>query len=159
MQMCYLAPTIYAVSRTHFGQHTETQLLYHLPTLLNNCRTAFGADLSVAECEVAIMSQPAVFKAIQLSTLQFVTNEDLRGRNVLHIDSIATCLLDTDHLFTCLEAIDGARYNGFCNGQFVVAYLTNMVNEYMNPTLNCQNRDTLQRYVFWPSGLQVKEGN
>ena len=30
----------------------------------------------------------------------FVTDEDLRGRNVLHIDSIATCSLKTDHLFT-----------------------------------------------------------
>ena len=73
--------------------------------------------------------------------------------------SIVMCSLNTDHLFTCLEAVDGARYNGFCNGQIVVAYLTNMVNEYMNPTLNCQNRNTLQRYIFWPSGLQVKEGN
>ena len=29
----------------------------------------------------------------------FVTDEDLRGQNVLHIDSIATCSLETDHLF------------------------------------------------------------
>ena len=29
----------------------------------------------------------------------FVTDEDLWGRNVLHIDSIATCSLETDRLF------------------------------------------------------------
>ena len=61
--------------------------------------------LNTAGCDMmagmsSIMSQPAVFKAIQLSTLQFCNDEDLQGRNVLHIDSIATCLLETDHLFT-----------------------------------------------------------
>ena len=30
----------------------------------------------------------------------FVTDEEFRGRNILHIDPIATCSLETDHLFT-----------------------------------------------------------
>ena len=30
----------------------------------------------------------------------FATDEDLQGRNVLHIDPIATCSLETVHFFT-----------------------------------------------------------
>lgn len=105
-----LLGTNYVVSRTHFGQHTETQLLSHLPTLLSNYRTAFRAD------------PPAV--------LLYTRGTPCSG---------------------CTEAIDRTRYNVFRQGQFVVAYSTNMVNEYMNPTLNCQNRNTLRRY----SGINV----
>ena len=95
----------YAVSRTHFGQHTETQLLDHLPTLLTNYRNTHGAN------------PPAVL----LYT---------RG---------TPCS-------KCTQAIDNTRYNVFRHGQFIVAYSTNMVNNYMNPTLNCQNRNTMRRY-------------
>lgn len=102
--------TNYAVSRTHFGQHTETQLLSHLPTLLNNYRHTFGVN------------PPAV--------LLYTRGTPCSG---------------------CSVAIDNARYTVFRQGQFVVAYSTNMVNTYMNPTLNCQNRNTLRRL----SGIDV----
>ena len=36
--------TNYAVSRTRFGQHTETQLLSHLQTLINNYIMKFGVE-------------------------------------------------------------------------------------------------------------------
>ena len=94
----------YAVSRTHFGQHTETQLLRHLPTLLTNYRRRFRAN------------PPAVL----LYT---------RG---------TPCS-------KCTAAIDNTRFTVVRHGQFIVAYSTNMVNNYMNPTLNCQNRNTLRR--------------
>ena len=42
----------------------------------------------------------------------FVTDKDLRGRNVLHIDSIATCLLETDHLFTLHRSMSLYQING-----------------------------------------------
>ena len=42
------------------------------------------------------ISTPKVF--VSYKTV-FVTDEDLRGRNVLHIDSTAMCSLETDHFF------------------------------------------------------------
>ena len=42
------------------------------------------------------VSTPKVF--VSYKTV-FVTDEDLWGRNVLHIDSIAMCSPETDHLF------------------------------------------------------------
>ena len=41
----------------------------------------------------------------------FVTDEDLRGPNVLHIDSIATCSLETDHLFTLHRSMSLYKIN------------------------------------------------
>ena len=37
---------------------------------------------------------------VAIESTSFVTEEDLWGRNILHIDSIATCSLETDYLFT-----------------------------------------------------------
>ena len=42
---------------------------------------------------------------VSYKTDSFVTDEDLRGRNVLLIDSIATCSLEADHLFTLHRSI------------------------------------------------------
>lgn len=94
----------YAVSRPRHGQHTETQLLFHLPTLIHNYQVAFGAY------------PPAIL----LYT---------RG---------TPC-------YDCATAIALARNNIFPNGQFVVAYTTNRVNNYMTPTINCQNRRWLRQ--------------
>ena len=44
----------------------------------------------------------------------FVTDEDLRGRNVLHIDSIATCSLKTDLLFNFIYTWINAEYCVVC---------------------------------------------
>ena len=100
----------YAVSRTHFGQHTETQLLDHLPTLLTNYRNTHGAN------------PPAVL---------------LYTRGTPCSD--------------CTQAIVQARRSNFRQGQFIVAYSTNMVNKYMTRQINCENRNVLRGY----SGIDV----
>ena len=95
----------YAVSRTRFGQHTETQLLRLLPTLLNNYR-----------------NPPAV--------LLYTRGTPCSG---------------------CTQAIVQTRRRNFRQGQFIVAYSTNMVNKYMSPQVNCENRNVLRGY----SGIDV----
>lgn len=44
----------------------------------------------------------------------------------------------------CTRSILNARDNFLPRREFVVAYSENMFNRYMNPTLNCQNRNTLR---------------
>lgn len=99
----------YAVSRTHFGSHTEPQLLHHLSLLLSKYRTAYGMD------------PPAVL----LYT---------RG---------TPCSV-------CTNVIAAARHGLFTGRakQFVVAYSTNMVNRYMTPRINCENRNLLRMHNY-----------
>ena len=59
--------------------------------------------------------------------------------------------------FGCTQAIIQTQCNFFPQGQFIVAYLTNMVNNYMNPTINCKNRHNLWNnniavYCVWEPG-------
>lgn len=56
----------------------------------------------------------------------------------------------------CTDAISYARKYLFQNGQFIVAYTKNLVNSYMDPTLNCKNR-VLLRWYYEVSVLCVKE--
>ena len=48
----------------------------------------------------------------------------------------------------CTRAIARLRYFKYSGGQFIVAYSTNMINRYMSPIINCQNRQFLRNFAL-----------
>lgn len=60
----------------------------------------------------------------------------------------------------CTKAITNARNIVFTSGQFIVAYTTNMVNKYQDPTINCKNRKFLREkkvHVFCVKELESQK--
>ena len=59
----------------------------------------------LVEAHATVQSKEVIsFERTHSNRVSFVTDKDLWGRNVLHIDSIATCSLETDHLFIVQHA-------------------------------------------------------
>lgn len=49
--------------------------------------------------------------------------------------------------FECARAIARLRYWKYREGQFIVAYSTNMITRYMSPNINCQSRQFLRKFA------------